>query len=276
MKPSRHPGALTSNAGRTWPRRLSGSEATKRFRPPSRAWKAASRRRKSRYWRKDARATCWCGGGCNEMITFAFVNPQGEQDYYGNAKPLRLANPLGPEHSVMRSGLFGGLLDRANYNHHRRQDSLRLFEIGRCFPPKGGQQPIYLAGLCWGPVRAQPLEQRQAGAGFLRRPRARSRPCCPARRWSSYGPDGPRPASGQQRAGKMGRAQHRLRRHAAPGPAAQGRLRIGVRAGAVRAGPGVPQDPAAPAAVPVLLAAAAGTARPGPCSRPSACRLANW
>ena len=89
--------------------------------------------------------------GFNEMITFAFVNPQWEQDYYGNAKPLRLANPLGPEHSVMRSGLFGGLLDRANYNHHRRQDSLRLFEIGRCFPPKGGQQPTYLAGLCWGP-----------------------------------------------------------------------------------------------------------------------------
>lgn len=90
-------------------------------------------------------------GGFNEVITFAFVNPQGEKDYYGNAKPLHLANPLGPEQSVMRSGLFSGLLDRANYNHHRRQDSLRLFEIGRCFPPKGGQQPTYLAGLCWGP-----------------------------------------------------------------------------------------------------------------------------
>ncbi|MBF2735715.1 MAG: phenylalanine--tRNA ligase subunit beta, partial [Betaproteobacteria bacterium AqS2] len=87
--------------------------------------------------------------GYSEAITFAFVNPQWEEACYGNTKPLRLANPLGPEHSVMRSGLFGGLLDRANHNFHHRQDSLRLFEAGRCFPAGGGQ-PVYLAGLCWG------------------------------------------------------------------------------------------------------------------------------
>ena len=90
--------------------------------------------------------------GFNEIITFAFVDPQWERDFQGDAvQPLALANPLSDEHSVMRTSLIGGLVDRAAYNQRRRQNSLRLFELGRCFNSVQ-DQPLRLAGLCWGEV----------------------------------------------------------------------------------------------------------------------------
>lgn len=95
--------------------------------------------------------------GYSELVNYAFVDPAWERDFCGNDDPFELTNPLSREQSVMRSGLVGGLVDRAVYNRHRRQDSLRLFEVGRCFR-KGGEggseQPQMVAGLCWGPVGA--------------------------------------------------------------------------------------------------------------------------
>ena len=90
--------------------------------------------------------------GYQEIITYAFVPPQWEIDFYANTQPFQLINPLAEELSVMRSGLLGGLLDRAIYNQRRRQERLRLFEIGRCFDAATDTQPLRLAGLGWGKV----------------------------------------------------------------------------------------------------------------------------
>ena len=89
--------------------------------------------------------------GFNEVVTYSFVDPAWERGCYGNDKPLVLSNPLTSENSVMRSGLIPGLIISANYNVHRSQESLRLFELGRCFNSVE-DQPQRLAGLCWGPV----------------------------------------------------------------------------------------------------------------------------
>lgn len=92
--------------------------------------------------------------GYNEIITYAFVRPQWEADFYANSQPIQLTNPLATELSVMRSGLLCSLVDRAIHNQNRNQSNLRLFELGRCFPPSGTTQPQRLAALCWGPVAA--------------------------------------------------------------------------------------------------------------------------
>lgn len=89
--------------------------------------------------------------GFNEVVTYSFVAAAGERDYYANADPLRLSNPLTAELQVMRSGLLPGLIAAANYNAHRRQEQLRLFELGRCFN-SAADQPLRLGGLCWGPL----------------------------------------------------------------------------------------------------------------------------
>jgi phenylalanyl-tRNA synthetase beta chain len=53
--------------------------------------------------------------------------------------------------------LFGGLIETLRYNLNRRQERVRLFEVGRCFE-KGDdalRQPLKVAGLCHGAARTE-------------------------------------------------------------------------------------------------------------------------
>ena len=106
--------------------------------------------------------------GFTEIITYAFVPPQWEEFLQsGRGAPIALKNPISKEMSVMRTTLLGGLLDRALFNFNRRQDSLRLFEIGRCFTaaaaeaPWEEEQPLFAAGIAAG--EAAPAQWGSAG-----------------------------------------------------------------------------------------------------------------
>ena len=95
--------------------------------------------------------------GFTEIITYAFVPPEWEEILQsGRGAPVALKNPISQEMSVMRTTLLGGLLDRALFNLNRRQENMRLFEIGRCFIPAKTEgrweeeQPLYAAGVAFG------------------------------------------------------------------------------------------------------------------------------
>ena len=103
-----------------------------------------------------------------EVISYAFVEEAWERDFAGNTNPVRLANPIASQMSVMRSSLLGGLVGALAANQRRRASRVRLFEIGRCFASDAAQtplnpaaQPLRLAGLIWG--SAQPEQWAQAG-----------------------------------------------------------------------------------------------------------------
>ena len=87
-----------------------------------------------------------------EIISYSFVDEQWEQDYCGNAEPVRLKNPLAGHLSVMRSSIAGSLIDCLRFNLSYKQPRIRLFEIGRCFTAAGGKyaQPEKLGGLAYG------------------------------------------------------------------------------------------------------------------------------
>jgi phenylalanyl-tRNA synthetase beta chain len=95
--------------------------------------------------------------GYQEAITYSFVDEQWERDLAGAAAPVALANPIAVQMGVMRSTLFGGLLDALRSNLNRRQTRVRLFEAGRCFVPDGGsyRQPCRIAGLASGSAHAE-------------------------------------------------------------------------------------------------------------------------
>ena len=129
-----------------------------------------------------------------ETIAFSFAEPEWETDLAGNADPIRLLNPIAAQASVMRSTLFGSLLQalRLNLNHKARR--VRIFELGRVFlrsqrladpaQPGGLDQPMRIGALAYGPIWptgwAQPerlvdffdvkgdVEQLCAGSGPLR------------------------------------------------------------------------------------------------------------
>lgn len=95
--------------------------------------------------------------GFQEVVNFAFVEEGWESDFAANTDPIRLANPIASQMSVMRSTLIGGLVANVVTNLKRKQNRVRLFETGRCFfrdaegqPVKGFRQPWKLAGLAYG------------------------------------------------------------------------------------------------------------------------------
>ncbi len=92
-----------------------------------------------------------------EVVTYAFVEEAWEHDFCANEDPIRLANPIASQMSVMRSSLLPGLAATLAANRKRQLDRVRVFEIGRCFerkadgdPVPGFHQPLRLAALAAG------------------------------------------------------------------------------------------------------------------------------
>jgi len=95
--------------------------------------------------------------GFQEVVNYAFVEEAWETDLAANSSPIRLANPIASQMSVMRSTLIGGLIANVTTNLKRKQSRVRVFETGRCFfrnasgaPVAGFHQPWKLAGLAYG------------------------------------------------------------------------------------------------------------------------------
>ncbi|QVL45816.1 MAG: phenylalanine--tRNA ligase subunit beta [Methylophilaceae bacterium] len=102
------------------------------------------------HWLKEAMQM----QGYQEVVTYSFVEESWERDLLANAHPIKLKNPIASNLSVMRTGLWGGLLDVLTYNLNRKQERAMLFEVGGTFHRhhEGYDEEIHLAGLCYGSV----------------------------------------------------------------------------------------------------------------------------
>lgn len=89
-----------------------------------------------------------------EVITYSFVDPAWESALDARARPLPLANPIASQLSVMRTTLWGGLLDTLRHNLNRQQDRVRIFELGRVYASLA-EQPMRLGGLVYGDVQPE-------------------------------------------------------------------------------------------------------------------------
>ena len=87
-----------------------------------------------------------------EVITYSFVDPAWEATLLNNATPLALVNPIASQLSVMRTSLWGGLIETLRHNLNRQQDRVRIFELGRVYLSDAGKldQPMRLGGLVFG------------------------------------------------------------------------------------------------------------------------------
>ncbi|WP_018935697.1 phenylalanine--tRNA ligase subunit beta [Thioalkalivibrio sp. ALJ24] len=90
--------------------------------------------------------------GFHEVISFSFIDREVSRGFYPEVEPLALANPIASDMSVMRPGLWPGLVTTAAWNTARQQNDLRLFEHGLRFVPdaSGLRQEPRLAGLMTG------------------------------------------------------------------------------------------------------------------------------
>lgn len=131
------------------------------------------------------------GLGFDQAITWGFTSPAVAERLRlpeGDARRgwVEIANPLGEEHSVMRTTLLGGLLDAAQYNAARGAEAIALFEVGRAFlrepSPREGlvaagayagrlpapvREPLRLGCLVVGPLVPPSWRRREEGADFF-------------------------------------------------------------------------------------------------------------
>jgi phenylalanyl-tRNA synthetase beta chain len=90
--------------------------------------------------------------GYQEVVNYSFVDESWERDLLGNATPIKLQNPIASNLSVMRTSLWGGLLDTLTYNLNRKQDRAFLFEIGAVYfqQANGFVETTRVSGLAYG------------------------------------------------------------------------------------------------------------------------------
>ncbi len=87
----------------------------------------------------------------------------------GNQSPIALKNPIASNMSVMRSSLWGGLLNALTYNLNRKQDRVRLFELGSsyCAVSEGYVEKSKIAGVLYGDVLPEQWAEKARQADFF-------------------------------------------------------------------------------------------------------------
>jgi phenylalanyl-tRNA synthetase beta chain len=107
--------------------------------------------------------------GYQEVITYSFVNPELQARLEPGVEGLVLSNPISADLSVMRLGLWAGLLHTARYNQARQQERVRIFETGLRFRPgpQGLRQEPAIGGLVIGPVAPEQWGHPPAPADFF-------------------------------------------------------------------------------------------------------------
>lgn len=90
--------------------------------------------------------------GYQEAITYSFIETELQKSFDDQHEAIALANPISAEMAVMRTTLWPGLAKALQYNQHRQQARVRLFETGQRFLPKADElvQENVIAGILAG------------------------------------------------------------------------------------------------------------------------------
>ena len=90
------------------------------------------------------------GLGYREAITYSFVAPERMRLLDPANEPVRIANPMSRDQSVLRTNLLPGLVGALQTNLARQQRRVRLFEYGQCFPSGRTEEVFRVAGIACG------------------------------------------------------------------------------------------------------------------------------
>jgi phenylalanyl-tRNA synthetase beta chain len=108
--------------------------------------------------------------GFYEAVTYSFVEPKlhallAETEL----APIKLANPISADLSVMRTSLWPGLMQALVYNANRQHDRVRLFEVGRVF--KGTldniEQHRQIGGVVYGSRHPEQWSEKERNVDFF-------------------------------------------------------------------------------------------------------------
>ncbi|MDE2343097.1 MAG: phenylalanine--tRNA ligase subunit beta [Betaproteobacteria bacterium] len=103
-----------------------------------------------------------------EVVTYSFVDQAEEAALSSHPSGVTLVNPIAAQYSVMRSTLASGLVNTLRFNVSRKQERLKIFEIGRCFykSSSGFEQRKRVGGLLYGLRQPEQWGITAEGADF--------------------------------------------------------------------------------------------------------------
>ncbi|WP_027349249.1 phenylalanine--tRNA ligase subunit beta [Halotalea alkalilenta] len=108
--------------------------------------------------------------GYQEAITYSFVAPELQARLLPDAVAPSLANPISVDMSVMRAGLWPGLIKALGHNLNRQQSRVRMFEIGMVFEGQCGESLIQaqrVGGLVCGARDPEGWNARREAVDFF-------------------------------------------------------------------------------------------------------------
>ncbi len=106
--------------------------------------------------------------GYQEVVSYSFISHELEQkiSQKGDASGAHvLENPLSAELAVMRSSLWGSLIEIVKHNLNRQQDYLKFFETGVRFL-KNGEEPV-LSGIWAGLSSPEQWGEKKRNVDFF-------------------------------------------------------------------------------------------------------------
>ena len=103
-----------------------------------------------------------------EVVTYSFVDSADEALLSPQPSTVTLLNPIASQMSVLRSSLAIGLVRTLQANLSRKQERVRIFEIGRCFSRTGDryEQERRLGGLIYGARNPEQWGMESTDADF--------------------------------------------------------------------------------------------------------------
>ncbi|MCY4095357.1 MAG: phenylalanine--tRNA ligase subunit beta [Gammaproteobacteria bacterium] len=106
--------------------------------------------------------------GYYEVINYSFIEKELNDRFTPAFQAPQVENPIASQYESMRKSLVPGLIDSARHNLSRQQETVRLFEHGKCFSIENGhtRQSDRIAGIALGLSRPEGWATPQRGIDF--------------------------------------------------------------------------------------------------------------
>lgn len=106
--------------------------------------------------------------GYFEVINYSFIEKDLNDRFVPGFQAPQVENPIATQYASMRKSLIPGLIASARHNLSRQQETVRLFEHGKCFAITDGNtlQEDRIAGIALGASRPEGWAEVHRGVDF--------------------------------------------------------------------------------------------------------------
>lgn len=102
--------------------------------------------------------------GYSETYTLSFSEEATEKKFRPDAAPVRLTNPMSEDWTIMRTSLVPGILKVLEWNMHRGQRDLQMYELSKTYDEAGEKRTLILAST--GALRPKTVHEAERDFDF--------------------------------------------------------------------------------------------------------------